>query len=62
MGCEEHVVGLDGGADEEAGEGDDGEAETFDEVLVDKCLFISSIVKPRKGIMGYGGREIHTFV
>ena len=27
---EEHVVGLHRGADEEAGEGDDGEAEAFD--------------------------------
>ena len=43
MGSEEHVVGLDGGADEEAGEGDDGETEALDEVLVDKCLLFSVI-------------------
>ena len=48
------MVGLDGGADEEAGERDDREAETFDEVLVDKCLFSSSINKPKKNWNGMG--------
>ena len=38
MGCEEHVVGLYGGADEEAGEGDDGEAEPAGEVLICESL------------------------
>jgi hypothetical protein len=35
------MVGLDGGADEEAGEGDDGEAESFSEVLVGEGLLPS---------------------
>lgn len=30
MSCEEHVVGLYGGADEEAGEGEDGKTNSFD--------------------------------
>lgn len=38
VGREEHVVGLHGGADKEAGERDDWEAETFDEVLVEEGL------------------------
>ena len=29
VGCDEHVVGLDGGAEEEACKGEDGEAETL---------------------------------
>lgn len=38
MGGEEHVVGLDDGADEEAGEREDGETEAFCEVLVCESL------------------------
>ena len=38
VGCEEHVVGLDGGADEEAGQWDCGEAEAAGEVLVGESL------------------------
>lgn len=39
VGGEEHVVGLDGGADEEAGEGDGGKAEAAGKVLVDEGLW-----------------------
>lgn len=38
MGCKEHVVGLDGGTDEEASEREDGETKAFGEVLVKECL------------------------
>ena len=38
VGGEKHVVGLERGADEEAGERDDGEAEAAGEVLVGEGL------------------------
>ena len=38
-GREEHVVGLDGGADEEAGERDEWETEAAGEVLIREGLF-----------------------
>ena len=37
------MVGLDGGADEEAGEGDDGEAETAGEVWVGEGLEVGEL-------------------
>ena len=57
ISSDEHVVGLDGGADEEAGEGDGGEAEATGEVLVHEGLFwrggrelVCEAWKRRKGI------------
>jgi hypothetical protein len=38
VGGEEHVIGLDCCADEEAGEGDDGKPEALCEVLVGEGL------------------------
>ena len=38
MGCDEHVVSLDGGADEEAAEGEDGKSKAAGEVLIDEGL------------------------
>ena len=42
MGGEEHVVGLDGGADEEAGEWDGGEADALGQVRV--CEYVGIVV------------------
>ncbi len=41
MCCEEHMVGLDGGADEEAGECHDRKTQALDQILVLESLNMS---------------------
>ena len=45
MGCEEHVIGLDCCADEEAREGDDGKSKALRKVLVGEGLRAVLITK-----------------
>lgn len=42
MGSKEHVIGLDGGANEEASKGQDWKAEALGEVLVEEGLRVSA--------------------
>lgn len=46
MGCDEHVVGLNGCADEETGQWEDGEAKTSRQVLV--CKGLNNVSYTRK--------------